>query len=131
MKKLLFYCLIATLLMASCKDKTVKKTAEPLSAVVVTDTSLKWVDYRIGELPPMGYYTAFDSVIKKWDIRYKRVNGGCEVNPVEQHHYEKDNSKYFAVLEQRFGKDWRKRFDAEVVALDKTIPRQYELEKQY
>lgn len=35
--------------------------------------SLKWIDYRMGEPPPLDYYFAFDSVIKKWGIRYERI----------------------------------------------------------
>ena len=88
---------------------------------ISNDTAnLKWVDYRYGELPPEGYYDAFDSIIKKWEIKYERIEGGCEINEAlsEKKKYEKDNAKYFAELEKKFGKDWRKKFDAEVEEME-------------
>lgn len=86
-----------------------------------TDTTLKWIDYREGELPPVGYYTALDSTIKKWNIRYERIEGGCEIIPGEKQRYEQNNEKYFRMLEKRFGNNWRQRFDKEVSILDSTL----------
>ncbi|MFV0604363.1 MAG: hypothetical protein ACK5NK_00855 [Niabella sp.] len=103
----------------SCNNSTNSRSDLPSE----TDTVLEWVDYRYGELPPQGYYDALDSIIKKWDIRYKRIEGGCEADEAkkEQKEYEKNNSKYFHQLEHKFGKNWRNRFDAEVAALDSLL----------
>ncbi|WP_162902828.1 FEKKY domain-containing protein [Taibaiella koreensis] len=80
-----------------------------------------WTDYREGELPPVGFYDAMDSVIKKWNIRYSRIEGGCEVIPGAKQRYEPNNQRYFRQLEQQFGKDWRQRFNAEVRILDSVL----------
>ncbi len=117
-KRLAFYGAVVLLLFCACKQKGKHAHVEN---IVATDTSLKWVDYRIGELPPVNYYNAFDSVIKKWNIRYQRIEGGCEALPEERIVYEKDNNKYFLVLEKKFGHDWLKRFYAEVKALDNSL----------
>lgn len=119
--RLIFYAATALLFFASCRQTSSPvglKTDPPINEV---DTTLKWVDYRIGEPPPDGYYTAFDSVVKKWNIRYQRIEGGCEELPNERSRYEKDNPKYFALLNTRFGKNWLNRFHADVKALDSTL----------
>lgn len=85
------------------------------------DSSLKWIDYRQGELPPEGYYSALDSTIKKWGIRYERIEGGCEIIPGEKQRYEQHNEKYFEQLEKQFGMGWRQRFDQEVRILDSIL----------
>jgi len=85
------------------------------------DSSLKWIDYRQGELPPEGYYRALDSTIKKWGIRYERIEGGCEIIPGEKQRYEQHNEKYFEMLEKQFGRYWRQRFDQEVRILDSIL----------
>lgn len=95
-----------------------------------TVASLKWVDYREGELPPIGYYSALDSVIKKWGIRYERIEGGCEVVPGQKQRHERNNKKYFGLLEKKFGKDWRERFDEEVSTLDSLLLKNQGLNKQ-
>lgn len=111
------YMIIVLLLSAACVDRSSPPQAGN-DILPGNDTSPKWVDYRIGELPPEGYYNAFDSIIRKWNIRYQRIEGGCDVNTKDKHRYEKDNSKYFQILEQQFGKDWRVLFNKEVAALD-------------
>jgi len=103
------------LLFVACNEKPKASDSDRVAQV---DTALKWVDYRIGELPPVGYYDAIDSIIKKWNIRYERVEGGCEVISGEKESYEKHNYKYFQELEQKYGRDWRAKFDAEVQHLD-------------
>ena len=112
-----WYSLLLLVLVA-CNDVPEGNNSNTVTQI---DTSLKWVDYRNGELPPVGYYDATDSIIKKWDIRYERVEGGCEVDDAEKQRYEKDNHKYFNILEQKHGKDWRKKFDAEVKYLDSLL----------
>lgn len=109
---------LVLLVLVACND--VPKVADKVTATEV-DTSLKWVDYRIGEPPPVGYYDAIDSIIKKWDIRYERVEGGCEVIYGEKESYEKHNYKAFRELEKKYGKDWRAKFDAEVQHLDSLL----------
>lgn len=121
LKHVVFYTAVVLLLFASCnqeKSHVDKKTATTTTGV---DTALKWVDYRIGEPPLEGYYTAFDSIIKKWNIRYERIEGGCEELPDERSKYEKDNPKYFKILETKFGKDWLTRFHADVKALESKL----------
>ncbi|WP_345950038.1 hypothetical protein ABDD95_01005 [Mucilaginibacter sp. PAMB04274] len=121
MTRLILYAATASLFFASCRQTSSPvniKTAPPVNEI---DTSLKWVDYHIGEPPPEGYYTAFDSVIKKWNIRYQRIEGGCEGLPDERRRFEKDNPKYFALLKIRFGEDWLDRFHADVKALDNKL----------
>lgn len=111
------YAYAVLFLFFSCKDSPHQASA----VVEKEDTTLKWVDYRVGELPPVGYYDATDSMVRKWAIRYERVEGGCEINDSEKMAYEKRNPEYFRLLEQRFGKDWRTRFDAEVATLDSIL----------
>jgi len=125
-KKSVIYAFISMhIAFISCKhtgsrpiDIDVKQTAN-------TESSLKWVDYHIGELPPLNYYQGFDSVIKKWGIRYQRIDGGCEEILEERQRYEKDNPKYFLILEKKFGKGWRQRFFTEVRRLDSTLQNQH------
>ena len=112
-----FLPLILFFLCFFCKEKNGNSVIEN-STKTVSDSTLKWVDYRIGELPPVGYYDAFDSIIKKWDIKYERIEGGCVVENSEKRKYEKNNPKYFRVLKEKFGKNWREKFDAEVAALE-------------
>lgn len=111
---LLFILLVA----CNSGDSKVSNALPPTDA----DTGLKWTDYREGELPPVGYYDALDSVIKKWNIRYERIEGGCEPAPLEKRRYEKGNGEYFQLLEKQYGKDWRRRFDDEV----KTVGRYFD-----
>jgi hypothetical protein len=83
MKALVFLGLMAIALIVSCDEKSnharvAKKTG------TLGDTTLKWTDYQIGELPPEGYFKAHDSIIKKWKIRYTRIQGGCEATTAER-----------------------------------------------
>lgn len=84
-------------------------------------TALLWTDYRIGELPPEGYYDAMDSVVKKWNIRYKRVEGGCEATPEDKKKNEAGNAAYFRELEGQYGKHWKAQFTKEVRELDSIL----------
>lgn len=122
--KLCCYGLLLALFV-SCTQKN-GHTDRGKETVTTADSTLKWIDYRFGELPPVGYYMAMDSIIRKWGIRYERMEGGCEVRPAEQRRYEKDNYKYFRILENTYGKNWRERFNAEVSALD----REFQKDKQ-
>jgi hypothetical protein len=115
---------IVLVLAFSCEEKTQDADHAKVAAV---DTTLKWTHYHIGEPPPDGYYAAFDSVIKRWNIRYERIDGGCEELPEERARYEKDNPKYFKILDKRFGKNWLQRFHAEVKALDSTLKKDNKL----
>ena len=108
---------ILVFLCFSCKEKS-KDLVQKNTTETVSDSTLKWIDYRIGELPPAGYYDAFDSILKKWDIKYERIEGGCEALEDEKKEYEKNNPKYFQVLKEKFGENWRENFDAEVAALE-------------
>ncbi|WP_374951865.1 hypothetical protein [Mucilaginibacter sp.] len=102
----------------SCTQHNGRADVKVATPGAVVDISLKWVDYHFGEPPPEGYYAAFDSVIKKWNIRYQRIEGGCEALPAERNKYEKDNPKYFKIIESEYGKDWLNRFYADVKMLE-------------
>jgi hypothetical protein len=116
MIRICYSLLLLICLLVACKEKRKHHVAK-IANTIKTDTTLKWVDYNIGELPPIGQYDAFDSIIKKWNIRYQRIEGGCNATPAQKSSYENQNPKYFKVLESRFGKNWRTRFDEEVEAL--------------
>lgn len=83
-------------------------------------TTLVWVDYHWGELPPVGHYDALDSIVTRWNLNYQRVQGGCEASEVskERRKFEKNNPVYFDYLEEKFGKDWREKFNKEVEELE-------------
>ncbi|MEY8759337.1 hypothetical protein [Chryseobacterium tongliaoense] len=110
----IFYSLLLILVISCNGTEKNNHTAKAKDV----DSTLKWIDYHEGELPPVGYYSAFDSTIKKWNIRYERIDGGCEVIPGKKQQYEQNNKRYFRLLEKKFGKDWRQRFDLEVSTLD-------------
>ncbi|WP_156104490.1 FEKKY domain-containing protein [Chryseobacterium populi] len=113
----IFYSLLLILAISCNGTEKNNNTAKSTDA----DSTLKWIDYHEGELPPVGYYAALDSTIKKWNIRYERIDGGCEVIPGKKQQYEQNNEQYFRLLEKQFGKDWRKRFDMEVTILDSIL----------
>jgi len=113
-----YFCLLFFLFLSCDGTQTARNnTATGKGA----DSSLKWIDYRQGELPPEGYYSALDSTIKKWGIRYERIEGGCEIILGEKQRYEQHNDEYFQLLEKKFGSNWRQRFDQEVKQLDSLI----------
>lgn len=87
MKQAAYYIGILAIVLVSCEQKSSHNIKKK---VKITDTTLKWIDYRVGTTPPVGYYTAFDSIIKKWHIRYKRIEAGCEELPEVRTKYEKD-----------------------------------------
>jgi hypothetical protein len=127
-RQIWLYTTVALLIFSSCSQTNNHEKKIATTAIAI-DTNLKWVDYRIGELPQEGYYTAFDSVIKKWNIRYERIEGGCEELPDERRRYEKDNPKYFKILETRFGNDWLDHFHADVKALDSNLQKNSALKR--
>jgi hypothetical protein len=116
MRKFTTALLIMVCLLVACKGKR-RHQVDNIANTIKSDTTLKWVDYQIGELPPSGYYDAFDSIVKKWNIGYRRMEGGCNATLAQRSFYERQNPKYFKVLESRFGKDWLTSFNAEVEAL--------------
>ncbi|SIO50134.1 FEKKY domain-containing protein [Chitinophaga niabensis] len=115
MRSILLVWMIFTV---SCLQKAPDKRA---SAVKKDETALLWTDYRIGELPPEGYYDAIDSVVKKWNINYKRVEGGCEATVKDKEKHEAGNAGYFQELEKQYGKHWREQFNKEVRELDSIL----------
>ncbi|PIF45923.1 hypothetical protein CLU96_2938 [Chryseobacterium sp. 52] len=98
----------------SCTQDKVKKTTpekEPLC----------WKDIRIGELPPEGAYDGIDSLVKKWNLCYERIETGCEVTDSItklQGQYERSNNIYFKSLEKKLGKNWKQQFDKELHVSD-------------
>ncbi|NML68551.1 hypothetical protein HHL23_01885 [Chryseobacterium sp. RP-3-3] len=97
-----------------CKPDTSKKT-------VYQTEALCWKDLRIGELPPQGAYDGIDSLVKKWNLCYERIETGCEVTDSItqlQKQYERSNTIYFKSLEKKLGKSWKLQFDRELHLLD-------------
>jgi len=78
-------------------------------------------NYRLGELPPQGTYDGIDTLVKKYKLRYQRIDAGCEIGPAEEllkARYAYQNQRYFREMEKVHGKDWKKQFDAELHVLD-------------
>ena len=110
--------------LASCNGSADKSNSiSQTKPTQLNDSNLVWVDYHWGELPPDGHYDALDSIITKWDLNYQRVQGGCEASEVsrERRKFEKNNPHYFKVLKEKYGKDWRERFDKEVEELEEIL----------
>lgn len=106
---------VGLIFIVSCLQKTSDKKPPKDAAVLL------WTDYRIGELPPEGYYYARDSIIRKWNIRYKRIEGGCEATLADKKKYEAGNAGYFLELEKQHGEHWQEQFEKEVRELDSTL----------
>jgi len=92
-----------------------------ITASTQTDTGLVWVDYRLGMLIPREFYAGMDTLVKKYKLRYKRIEAGCMVDggKLIKAEYELQNERYFKEMEKIYGKDWKKRFDAELQVLDR------------
>ncbi|AZA50119.1 hypothetical protein EG346_18900 [Chryseobacterium carnipullorum] len=98
------------LMLTACQPDASKKA-------VHSAESLCWKDIRIGELPPQGAYDGIDSLVKKWNLCYERIETGCEVTDSItqlQKEYERSNAMYFKSLEKKLGKNWKKQFDQEL-----------------
>lgn len=105
---------IIPLLVISCTPDAVKKTVQKTEP-------LCWKDIRIGELPPVGAYDGIDSLVKKWDVCYERIEAGCEINDSItklEKAYQHSNTVYFKSLEKKLGKNWKQQFDRELHVLD-------------
>lgn len=112
-------CFLMILLMA-CNNNTDGQKPQT-TATAQIDTSLVWIDYRIGELAPYSFYAGLDSLVKKYKLRYQRIEAGCEVGKTEEllkTKYDQQNQRYFKEMEKIHGKDWKKRFDVELQVLD-------------
>lgn len=114
----LLSCLLFFLL--SCKpDVTNKSTVT--KKTIKNKEPLCWKDLRYGELPPVGAYDGIDSLVKKWNLCYERIEAGCEITDSIQdlkNQYEASNAIYFKNLEARLGKDWKRVFDKELQVAD-------------
>ncbi|HEU4497600.1 MAG TPA: hypothetical protein VFR70_11160, partial [Flavobacterium sp.] len=111
---LLASCLIIGLAIA-CSDKPGGQKHQTTAASQM-DTSLMWVDYCMGELPPPYYYAGTDTLVKKYKLRYQRIVAGCVAGPEEEllkAKYDLQNERYFKEIEKIYGKGWKKQFDAE------------------
>lgn len=119
MKNTLFICIITSVFIA-CNNKPDDQKLQPITKVKI-DTSLIWIDYRLGELPPPYFYAGIDTLVKKYNLRYERREGGCVIGNEEElliEKYDYQNQRYFKEIEKIHGKDWKKRFDAELRVLD-------------
>jgi hypothetical protein len=116
MKKL---AIVLTVLLTSCNN-----TLDSSKMAIDTKSdsvSGCWIDFRIGELPPMGYYDGIDSLVKRWNLCYTRMEGGCVIDDSTEFlskKYKIENDKYFTQLEAKLGKDWKLKFDSELHILD-------------
>ncbi|MCP4439244.1 MAG: hypothetical protein GY810_09915 [Aureispira sp.] len=61
------------------------------------------------------YYEDRIAVAKEWGINYKVETIGCEPNEKRHERQKRGTEKYFKTLAEKFGKDWRKRFDFDVL----------------
>ncbi len=80
-----------------------------------------WIDYVLGGPPLPNEFKAIDSLTKKYNINYKRVEFGCEYTNndiLQKEKYNIENAKYFKELEAVLGKNWKQNFDKEKVKLD-------------
>ena len=76
----------------------------------------KWVDVVIG-YPNFDYLDTKREVAKDWGINYEYQTLGCAVSSYrirQQRNRDLINNKYFKELKDRFGDDWRERFDEKV-----------------
>jgi hypothetical protein len=111
--------LIFCLFLLSCNN-----ALDPTKTDIVTKTDAIagcWTDFRIGELPPVGYYDGIDSLVKKWNLCYTRLEGGCVLDDsteVLRKKYKMENENYFVQLESKLGKDWKLKFENELRVLD-------------
>ncbi|REC45400.1 hypothetical protein DRF67_15775 [Chryseobacterium pennipullorum] len=69
----------------------------------------------------MGAYDAIDSLVKRWNLCYERIETGCEVTDSIENlkkQYESANTIYFKSLEKKLGRNWKQQFDQELQTLD-------------
>ena len=85
------------------------------------DTSLKILVYG---LPDREQRRAMNTVAKKYDFHYYPV-AGCVVSEHLLDSVNKENKKVYEILEQKFGKNWRLTFAAQVDTM-KNLQRQVE-----
>lgn len=119
MKKCTIAMMLTAILpfMISCSPDAAKKTKSVRSDDVKKAETLCWKDIRAGELPPVGAYDAIDSLVKKWNLCYERIETGCEITDSIrkiQNEADQTNEIYFKSLEKKLGKDWKKQFDREL-----------------
>jgi hypothetical protein len=123
-----FILSIFTSALLSCSSSNDKKntTAPSLTKQTIqTNTqidSLCWIDFIVGGPPLPNEFVGIDSLVKKYDLCYYRIENGCEVSDSifeVQKKYEKQNQLYFTKLQSKLGMDWKKKFDQELLLLNK------------
>lgn len=75
-----------------------------------------WIDYVVGK-PYMAHFDAKKEVAKEWGINYEPNFQGCKSTPKtekEEAKVNKANARYFKILTQQYGKNWRASFDQAV-----------------
>ncbi|UEQ77436.1 hypothetical protein [Chryseobacterium arthrosphaerae] len=113
-------CIALWFVFVSCKPDPAPVTRTSQKSVKTTD-SLCWKDFRYGELPPVGAYDAIDSLVKKWNLCYERIEAGCVITDSIKNlkkQYQASNKLYFESLEKKLGKNWKQDFDKELHTLD-------------
>ena len=76
----------------------------------------KWIQIVIGK-PWMKGLEAKEKIAKKWGIKYQYKTVGCVMTKEKMEsrkQRELVNQEYFKELNQKFGNDWREKFDKEV-----------------
>ena len=118
MKKfiVLIYILSVSTTFIGClqKQKTVKFTK-------IDNSKGIWIDLILGGPPLPNQFKAIDSLTKKYNINYKRIEMGCEFSNKDiilREKYEIENALYFKELEKTLGKNWKSKFDLEKLKLD-------------
>ncbi len=118
MKKfiVLIFILSVSITFIGCLQK--QKTDD----VTKTDNSKGiWIDLILGGPPLPNQFKAIDSLTKKYNINYKRIEMGCEFSNIDlllRKKYEIENALYFKELEKTLDKNWKNKFDLEKSKLD-------------
>jgi hypothetical protein len=106
-KILLTFFLIMSLFIA-CNNKTGNQEPQATAtARTQIDTSLGWVEYRLGELTDPRSNEAMDTLVKKYKLRYYRFEAGCVIGEEEEMlkaKYDHQNQRYFREMEKIHGK---------------------------
>lgn len=87
-----------------------------LKKQAVTSPDNVWIEYVVGK-PNITYFEAKKEVAKEWGINYEVQFKGCMSTPKmekEEAKVNKVNARYFKILAQQHGKNWRASFDQAV-----------------
>ncbi len=129
--KIFLLLVVFTTVLLSCTSSVttdIQTTSTNNHTIITTVDTLCWTDFIIGEPPMIGEFDGIDSLTKKYNICYTRILNGCEMNSETdslRKNYQLKNEQYFKQLELKLGVDWKSRFDAELLLLNKVIAKKY------